>query len=185
LSEFDLDAALLRHPSLILVDELAHSNVQGAAPSEALAGCRRAVAAGIDVFTTLECAALGKPQRCRRRHHQCAGMETVPDTAFDDADEVVLVVFRRRIARTAEGWKSVPARQAERAANNFFRKGNLMALRELALRRTADRVEGDCPSLPRRQVDRIRLENREWTLDLCRLVRGGARGSAAARLAAS
>src|ERR1700685_26105 len=76
--------------------------------------------------------------------HKGACGETVPDTVFDDAEEVVLVdIPADELLERLKAGKVYVAQQAERAANNFFRKGNLMALRELALRRTADRVEGD------------------------------------------
>ena len=144
LAEFDLDAALARKPALILVDELAHSNVAGLAPSEALAGRRRAARRGHRRLHDAQRPAPRKPERRRRRHHRLRVRETVPDTFFDRADEVVLVDMPadELLARLKAG-KVYARPQAERAAANFFRKGNLMALRELALRRTADRVEDD------------------------------------------
>jgi two-component system sensor histidine kinase KdpD len=144
LSEFDLDSALLRHPSLILVDELAHSNVQGARHPKRWQDVDELLAAGIDVFTTLNVQHLESLNDVIGGITNVRVWETVPDTAFDDADEVVLVDIPadELLERLRVGKVYVP-QQAERAANNFFRKGNLMALRELALRRTADRVEGD------------------------------------------
>jgi two-component system sensor histidine kinase KdpD len=144
LSEFDLDAALLRHPSLILVDELAHSNVQGARHPKRWQDVDELLAAGIDVFTTLNVQHLESLNDVVGGITNVRVWETVPDTAFDDADEVVLVDIPadELLERLRAGKVYVP-HQAERAASNFFRKGNLMALRELALRRTADRVEGD------------------------------------------
>jgi two-component system sensor histidine kinase KdpD len=144
LSEFDLDSALLRHPSLILVDELAHSNVQGARHPKRWQDVDELLAAGIDVFTTLNVQHLESLNDVIGGITNVRVWETVPDTAFDDADEVVLVDIPadELLERLRAGKVYVP-KQAERAANNFFRKGNLMALRELALRRTADRVEGD------------------------------------------
>src|ERR1700678_1757307 len=144
LSEFDLDAALLRHPSLILVDELAHSNVQGARHPKRWQDVEELLAAGIDVFPTLNVQHLESLNDVVGGITNVRVWETVPDTAFDDADEVVLVDIPadELLERLKAGKVYVP-HQAERAANNFFRKGNLMALRELALRRTADRVEGD------------------------------------------
>ncbi len=144
LSEFDLDAALLRHPSLILVDELAHSNVQGARHPKRWQDVEELLAAGIDVFTTLNVQHLESLNDVVGGITNVRVWETVPDTVFDDADEVVLVDIPadELLERLKAGKVYVP-QQAERAANNFFRKGNLMALRELALRRTADRVEGD------------------------------------------
>src|SRR6202166_5193829 len=143
LTEFDLDAALLRHPSLMLVDELAHSNVQGARHPKRWQDVEELLAAGIDVFTTLNVQHLESLNDVVGGITNVRVWETVPDTVFDDADEVVLVDIPadELLERLKAGKVYVPL-QAERAANNFFRKGNLMALRELALRRTADRVEG-------------------------------------------
>jgi two-component system sensor histidine kinase KdpD len=144
LTEFDLDAALLRRPSLILVDELAHSNVQGARHPKRWQDVEELLAAGIDVFTTLNVQHLESLNDVVGGITNVRVWETVPDTVFDDAEEVVLVDIpaEELLERLKAGKVYVP-HQAERAANNFFRKGNLMALRELALRRTADRVEGD------------------------------------------
>src|SRR5580704_8552783 len=144
LTEFDLDAALLRRPSLILVDELAHSNVQGARHPKRWQDVEELLGAGIDVFTTLNVQHLESLNDVVGGITNVRVWETVPDTVFDDADEVVLVDIPadELLERLKAGKVYVPE-QAERAADNFFRKGNLMALRELALRRTADRVEGD------------------------------------------
>ncbi len=144
ITEFDLDAALLRRPALILVDELAHSNVQGARHPKRWQDVSELLAAGIDVFTTLNVQHLESLNDVVGGITNVRVWETVPDTVFDDADEVVLVDIPadELLERLRAGKVYVP-HQAERAANNFFRKGNLMALRELALRRTADRVEGD------------------------------------------
>ncbi len=144
LIEFDLDAALLRRPSLILVDELAHSNVQGARHPKRWQDVEELLAAGIDVFTTLNVQHLESLNDVVGGITNVRVWETVPDTVFDDAEEVVLVDIpaEELLERLKAGKVYVP-HQAERAASNFFRKGNLMALRELALRRTADRVEGD------------------------------------------
>jgi two-component system sensor histidine kinase KdpD len=144
LIEFDLDAALLRRPSLILVDELAHSNVQGARHPKRWQDVEELLAAGIDVFTTLNVQHLESLNDVVGGITNVRVWETVPDTVFDDAEEVVLVDIpaEELLERLKAGKVYVP-HQAERAADNFFRKGNLMALRELALRRTADRVEGD------------------------------------------
>jgi two-component system sensor histidine kinase KdpD len=144
LAEFDLDGALKRHPELILVDELAHSNVQGVRHPKRWQDVEELLAAGIDVFTTLNVQHLESLNDVVGGITNVRVWETVPDTVFDDAEEVVLVDIPadELLARLKAG-KVYVAQQAERAANNFFRRGNLMALRELALRRTADRVEGD------------------------------------------
>jgi len=143
-SEFDIDAALQRHPALILVDELAHSNVQGSRHPKRWQDVEELLGAGIDVFSTLNVQHLESLNDVVGGITQVRVWETVPDTVFDAADEVVLVDIPadELLARLKAGKVYVEG-QAERAAQNFFRKGNLMALRELALRRTADRVEGD------------------------------------------
>jgi two-component system, OmpR family, sensor histidine kinase KdpD len=144
LSEFDLDGALQRRPSLILVDELAHSNVQGARHPKRWQDVEELLAAGIDVFTTLNVQHLESLNDVVGGITNVRVWETVPDTVFDDADEVVLVdIPADDLLERLRAGKVYVAQQAERAASNFFRKGNLMALRELALRRTADRIEGD------------------------------------------
>jgi two-component system, OmpR family, sensor histidine kinase KdpD len=144
MSEFDLDAALQRRPLLILVDELAHSNVQGARHPKRWQDVEELLAAGIDVFTTLNVQHLESLNDVVGGITNVRVWETVPDTVFDDADEVVLVdIPADELLERLKAGKVYVAHQAERAASNFFRKGNLMALRELALRRTADRIEGD------------------------------------------
>jgi two-component system sensor histidine kinase KdpD len=144
LKEFNLDAALERRPALILIDELAHSNVPGMRHPKRWQDAEELLAAGVDVFTTLNVQHLESLNDVVGGITNVRVWETVPDTVFDQADEVVLVDIpaEELLARLKAG-KVYVAQQAERAANNFFRKGNLMALRELALRRTADRVEGD------------------------------------------
>ena len=144
LADFDLDGALARHPALILVDELAHSNAAGARHPKRWQDVEELLDAGIDVFTTLNVQHLDSLNDVVGGITNVRVWETVPDTVFDAADEVVLVDIpaEELLARLKSGRVYIP-QQAERAADNFFRKGNLMALRELALRRTADRVEGD------------------------------------------
>ena len=157
LTEFDLDAALARQPTLLLLDELAHSNVAGSRHPKRWQDAEELLAAGIDVYTTLNV------QHLESLNDVVGGItgvmvhETLPDTFFDKADEVVLVdtPAEELIARLKAG-KVYAEGQAERAAVNFFRKGNLMALRELALRRTADRVEGDVQAYRVEQsIDRV------------------------------
>src|ERR1035438_5177685 len=142
--EFNLDAALVRRPTLILVDELAHTNAPGARHPKRWQDIDELLAAGIDVFTTLNVQHLESLNDVVGGITGIRVWETVPDTVFDAADEVVLVDIpaEELLARLKSGKVYIP-QQAERAAENFFRKGNLMALRELALRRTAERVEGD------------------------------------------
>jgi two-component system sensor histidine kinase KdpD len=144
LLEFDLDGALARHPDLILVDELAHSNASGLRHPKRWQDVDELLNAGIDVFTTLNVQHLESLNDVVGGITNVRVWETIPDKVFDAADEVVLVDIPadELLARLKAGKVYVP-QQAEHAAHNFFRKGNLMALRELALRRTADRVEGD------------------------------------------
>jgi two-component system sensor histidine kinase KdpD len=142
--EFNLDAALARRPALILVDELAHTNAPGARHPKRWQDIEELLAAGIDVFTTLNVQHLESLNDVVGGITGIRVWETVPDTFFDGADDVVLVDIPadELLIRLKAGKVYVPE-QVERAAGNFFRKGNLMALRELALRRTADRVEED------------------------------------------
>ncbi len=144
LAEFDLDGALARKPGLVLVDELAHSNVAGSRHPKRWQDVEELLDAGIDVYSTLNVQHLESLNDVVGGITGIVVHETLPDTFFDRADEVVLVdtPADELIERLAAGKVYMPA-QAERAAKNFFRKGNLMALRELALRRTADRVEDD------------------------------------------
>ena len=144
LDEFDLDAALERAPSIILVDELAHSNAPGSRHPKRWQDVEDLRDAGIDVLTTVNVQHLESLNEVVGGIAGIRVSETVPDRVFDAADEVIMVDLPADalLARLKQG-KVYQAQQAERAAGNFFRKGNLIALRELALRRTADRVEGD------------------------------------------
>jgi two-component system sensor histidine kinase KdpD len=142
IGEFNLDAALARRPSLMLVDELAHSNPPGSRHPKRWQDVEELRDAGIDVFTTLNVQHLESLNDVIGGITKIRVTETVPDTVFDAASDVVLVDIppEELLARLRAGKVYVP-QQIERAAANFFRKGNLMALREIALRRTADRVE--------------------------------------------
>lgn len=144
LPEFDLDAALQRHPELVLVDELAHSNVPGSRHPKRWQDVEELLASGINVYSTLNVQHLESLNDVVGGITGIRVQETLPDTFFDRADEVVMVdtPAEELLARLKAG-KVYLGPQAERAASHFFRKGNLMALRELALRRTADRVEDD------------------------------------------
>ncbi|CDY79720.1 Osmosensitive K+ channel histidine kinase KdpD [Caballeronia glathei] len=142
LKEFDLDAALARHPQLILVDELAHSNVPGARHLKRWQDVHELLDAGIDVYTTVNVQHLESLNDVVGQITGIRVFETVPDRVLDHADEVTLVDLppEELLQRLNQGKVYMPL-QAERAVRNFFRKGNLIALRELALRRTADRVD--------------------------------------------
>lgn len=142
LTEFDLDAALLRHPAIVLVDELAHSNVPGSRHPKRWQDVEELLSAGIDVWTTLNV------QHLESLNDLVSGIigirvrETVPDHVFDNAHEVVVIDLPPDdlLQRLKDG-KVYLGPAAARASRHFFRKGNLLALRELALRRTADRVD--------------------------------------------
>jgi two-component system sensor histidine kinase KdpD len=142
LREFDIDAALARKPALILVDELAHSNVAGSRHPKRWQDVEELLAAGIDVWTTVNVQHLESLNDIVGGITGIQVRETLPDRVFEQADEVSLVDLTpdELLQRMKEG-KVYLAQQAERAIRNFFRKGNLIALRELALRRTADRVD--------------------------------------------
>ncbi|MEX3791202.1 DUF4118 domain-containing protein [Paraburkholderia sp. BR14374] len=142
LAEFDLDAALARKPQLILVDELAHSNVQGSRHLKRWQDVHELLDAGIDVYTTVNVQHLESLNDVVGQITGIRVWETVPDRVFDLADEVTLVDLppEELLDRMRDGKVYMP-QQAEHAVRNFFRKGNLIALRELALRRTADRVD--------------------------------------------
>lgn len=155
--EFDLDATLRRHPALVLVDELAHSNVAGARHPKRWQDVEELLADGIDVFTTLNVQHLESLNDIVGGITGVRVRETVPDTFFDRADEVILVDIPadELLERLAAGKVYRPA-QAEHAARHFFRKGNLIALREIALRRTADRVEDDVQAYREaRSIERV------------------------------
>ncbi|WP_027014170.1 DUF4118 domain-containing protein [Comamonas composti] len=144
LAEFDLDAALARAPDVLLLDELAHSNVAGSRHPKRWQDVRELLDAGISVWTTLNV------QHLESLNDVVAGIvgikvhETVPDQMFDEADEVVVVdIPPEELLRRLKSGKVYAPDQAERASHSFFRLGNLLALRELALRRTADRVDED------------------------------------------
>lgn len=142
LKEFDLDAAVKRRPAILLVDELAHTNAPGCRHPKRWQDVEELLAAGIDVLTTVNV------QHIESLNDIVGGItgirvwETVPDHVFAGANEVVLVDLPPDdlLVRLREGKVYLPE-QAERAIQNFFRKGNLIALRELALRQTADRVD--------------------------------------------
>lgn len=144
LEEFDLDAALARKPSLLLVDELAHTNAEGSRHPKRWQDVEELLDAGIEVMTTLNVQHLESLNDVVAQITGVVIRETVPDSVLDEADEVKLVDLTpdELLERLREGKVYLPA-QAERAIENFFRKGNLIALRELALRRTAERVDAD------------------------------------------
>jgi two-component system sensor histidine kinase KdpD len=144
--EFDLDRALTRKPRLLLVDELAHTNISGGDPpprhQKRWQDIEELLDGGIDVFTTVNVQHLESLSDVVWQITGVRQLETLPDRVFDQADEVKLVDIPPDdlLQRLREGRVYV-SQQAQRALENFFRKGNLIALRELALRKTADRVD--------------------------------------------
>ena len=142
LKEFDLDAALRRTPPIILVDELAHTNAPGSRHKKRWQDVYELLGAGISVYTTVNVQHF---ESLNDVVSQITGInirETVPDFLLDRADEIELIDLPPDdlLQRLREGKVYMPE-QAAAAIENFFRKGNLIALRELALRRTADRVD--------------------------------------------
>jgi two-component system sensor histidine kinase KdpD len=142
LREFDLDGALARRPALILVDELAHTNAPGSRHARRFQDVAELLAAGINVCTTLNVQHLESLNDVVAQITGVQVRETVPDSILDEADELELADLSAEdlLARLREGKVYVPE-QAAHALEQFFRKGNLIALRELALRRTAQRVD--------------------------------------------
>lgn len=141
LKEFDLDAALKRHPQILLVDELAHSNAAGCRHMKRYQDVEELLRAGINVYTTINVQHLESLNDLVASITQVAVSERIPDSVFDSADQVELVDIEPDdlIVRLQSG-KVYRKVQAERALNHFFTKENLAALREIALRRTADRL---------------------------------------------
>ena len=185
IAEFDIDTVLARHPALVLVDELAHTNAPGSRHPKRWQDVEELLNAGMNVFTTVNV------QHLESLNDVVAGItgvrvaETLPDTVFDEADELVLVdIPADELLSRLKAGKVYQAQQAERASRHFFRKGNLIALRELALRRTADRIENDVQAYRIEQsIDTV------WKTDAALLVGVGPRPGAehvirsAARLA--
>ena len=132
LSEFDLDKALARKPRLLLVDELAHSNIPGSRHPKRWQDIEELLAAGIEVWTTLNIQHLEGLNDILQKITRVQVRETVPDRVFEDADEIVLVDLptEELLKRLAEGKVYVPD-MADRARKRFFRPENLTALREL------------------------------------------------------
>ena len=142
LAEMDLDAILKRRPQLVLVDELAHTNAPGSRHPKRYLDVEELIAAGIDVFTTLNIQHVESLNDIIARITRIRVRETVPDSILDQADDIEVVDLTPEdlIKRLREGKVYVP-QQAERAIRHYFSTGNLTALRELALRRTAQRVD--------------------------------------------
>ena len=142
LEEMDLDAIIARKPQIVLVDELAHSNAPGSRHPKRYLDIEELLNKGIDVYTTVNIQHIESLNDVIAQITGVRVRETVPDSIFDRADAVKLVDVTpdELIQRLKEGKVYVP-KQAERALKNFFSPTNLTALRELALRRTAERVD--------------------------------------------
>jgi two-component system sensor histidine kinase KdpD len=153
LTEFDLDAALARHPQLVLVDELAHTNAPGSRHPKRWQDVAELLDAGMDVITALNVQHVESRADTVRQVTGAEIRETVPDSVLDDAVfELVDLPPAELIQRLHEGRVYVPDRAAA-AAQNFFREANLTALRELALRLVADHVGVDTLEFRRTQTN--------------------------------
>jgi two-component system sensor histidine kinase KdpD len=142
LDEMDIDAILARHPALVLVDELAHTNAAGSRHPKRYLDVEELLEAGIDVYTTMNVQHVESLNDVVAQITGITVRETVPDSVIDRADdiEVIDITPNDLLKRMAEG-KIYMAATARRAIENYFTPGNLTALRELALRRTAQRVD--------------------------------------------
>ncbi len=142
LAEMDIDAILKRRPELVLVDELAHTNAPGSRHPKRYLDVEELIAAGIDVYTTLNIQHVESLNDVVARITRIRVRETVPDSILDQADDIEVIDLAPDdlIQRLQEGKVYIP-HQAERAVSHYFQPGNLTALRELALRRTAQRVD--------------------------------------------
>jgi two-component system, OmpR family, sensor histidine kinase KdpD len=150
LREFDLDAALARHPELLLVDELAHSNAEGSRHVKRWQDVEELLASGIDVYSTVNVQHVESLNDVIAKISGVTVRETVPDRLLREADEVVLVDLppEELLDRLQQGKVYVP-QQALLAMSSFFRRENLVALREIALREAASRVHDDVESARR------------------------------------
>src|SRR6202046_591241 len=142
IEEMDLDAIIARRPQLVLVDELAHTNVDGSRHPKRYLDVEELMSRGIDVYTTINIQHIESLNDVVAQITHVRVRETVPDAVFDSADAVELVDLTPEdlMQRLREG-KVYVSKQAERALEHFFSPANLTALRELALRRTAERVD--------------------------------------------
>jgi two-component system sensor histidine kinase KdpD len=142
LSEMDLDAVLTRKPQLALVDELAHTNAPGSRHPKRWQDIEELLKAGIDVYTTLNIQHLESFRDIIAQITEVVQRETIPDQVLDEASEIEVVDLppEELLLRLREGKVYIPE-QAARAMENFFEPGNLIALREITLRRAANRVD--------------------------------------------
>ncbi|OGP85363.1 MAG: two-component system sensor histidine kinase KdbD, partial [Deltaproteobacteria bacterium RBG_13_65_10] len=183
IEEFDLDAALARRPGLILVDELAHTNAEGSRHPKRWQDVEELLDAGIDVYTTVNVQHVESLNDVVAQVTGVIVRETIPDSILEEANDIRLVDIpaEQLIERLREGKVYVPE-QARRALDHFFRKGNLIALRELALRRAADTVDAQMRQYRRAEgiaqtwavSDRL-LVAVSWSPHSARLIRAACR----------
>src|ERR1700685_1681305 len=142
IEEMDLDALIARHPQIALVDELAHTNAPGSRHPKRYLDVEELLSRGIDVYTAVNIQHIESLNDVVAQITHVRVRETVPDSVFDRADAIELIDLTPDdlIQRLKEGKVYVP-KQAERALEHYFSPANLTALRELALRRTAERVD--------------------------------------------
>lgn len=189
LDEFDLDAALARHPKILLLDELAHTNAPGSRHAKRWQDALELLAEGVEVYTTLNVQHVESLNDVVAQITHVQVRETVPDSVLERADEIELVDIAPEVLleRLREGKVYFPE-QAALAREHFFKRGNLLALRELALRRMAERVDADVLAFREAQgVDRA-WPTAERVLvcvgpapDSARIVRAGRRIAAGLR----
>lgn len=153
LREFDLDAALKRHPLVILVDELAHTNAPGSRNKKRYQDVEELLRAGINVHTTVNVQHLESLNDVVSSATKVAVRETVPDYIFDHADNVKIIDLEPDdlLQRFSDG-KIYSAERVGVATQNFFSKDNLRALRELAIREAADRISHENQQVDRKSV---------------------------------
>lgn len=141
LNEFDIDSAIARKPKLILVDELAHTNANGCRHTKRFQDVEELLRAGINVYTTVNVQHIESLNDVVESITGIAVRERIPDHIFNSADKVELVdIEPEDLIQRLNSGKIYKEEQAKNALNNFFTKENLVALREIALRKTADRV---------------------------------------------
>src|SRR5438046_6757684 len=142
LEEMDTEAIIARHPKVVLIDELAHTNAPGSKHTKRYQDVEEILDAGIDVVTTLNIQHLESLNDLVASITGVRVRETLPDWILDQADEVELIdISPHALRQRMKHGNIYPTQRIDAALNNFFREGNLTALRELALRRTAEKAE--------------------------------------------
>jgi two-component system sensor histidine kinase KdpD len=160
LKEFDLDAALKRKPELILVDELAHTNAPGMRNKKRYQDIEELLNAGIDVFTTVNVQHLESLNDVVQKITRVGVKETIPDYVFNQADKIRLIdIEPDELLRRFEGGKIYRPERTQKALDNFFTRENLRLLREIAMRKVANRISSDNQNEPRlsKKMASIRL----------------------------